>query len=337
MHHLQRSWVRSQHPSAQWNLRGGRWSSVKYRTKKKNPPPKKSSPATSRPRPPPTSWWERRRKRRGGSCLVLRKRSMHLVREFYAALTGASIFFVFIFICWECCRLFDAFKKVCGRRYLPMNFSRLSKKGSTRGQAYTMHMVNFSYIEFSYNSIINERYWQQCHMLFNDHLFFFQHLESLRLPFRRQIFLSSWSFRNPFLVFSLLPIKKREKRASSLCPCLCIFKCFHVEAQYHVCLPNLFINRSAFIFIINFVFHIEMKVGQLFLFVIYSKFRIYSFHISELFRSFPWISNIFCHKLIACFLCPQASWCSRAWFDSSSTWRSATRTGSSTGSTIQKL
>ncbi len=40
MHQLQRSWVRSQHPSAQWNLRGGRWSSVEYSTKKKlkNPP-----------------------------------------------------------------------------------------------------------------------------------------------------------------------------------------------------------------------------------------------------------------------------------------------------------
>ncbi len=32
MHQLQRSWVRSQHPSAQWNLRGGRWSSI-VRTK----------------------------------------------------------------------------------------------------------------------------------------------------------------------------------------------------------------------------------------------------------------------------------------------------------------
>jgi hypothetical protein len=30
MHKLQRSWVRSQHPSAQWNLRGGRWSSAEY-------------------------------------------------------------------------------------------------------------------------------------------------------------------------------------------------------------------------------------------------------------------------------------------------------------------
>ncbi len=29
-----RSWVRSQHSSAQWNLRGGRWSSVEYSTKK---------------------------------------------------------------------------------------------------------------------------------------------------------------------------------------------------------------------------------------------------------------------------------------------------------------
>jgi hypothetical protein len=42
MHKLQRSWVRSQHPSAQWNLRGGRWSSAEYCTnkKKKNPPKK---------------------------------------------------------------------------------------------------------------------------------------------------------------------------------------------------------------------------------------------------------------------------------------------------------
>ncbi len=39
---MQRSWVRSQHPSAQRNLRGGRWSSVEYSTKKKlkNSPPK---------------------------------------------------------------------------------------------------------------------------------------------------------------------------------------------------------------------------------------------------------------------------------------------------------
>ncbi len=35
MHQLQRSWVRSQHPSAQWNQRGGRWSSVENSTKKK--------------------------------------------------------------------------------------------------------------------------------------------------------------------------------------------------------------------------------------------------------------------------------------------------------------
>jgi hypothetical protein len=34
MHKLQRSWVRSQHPSAQWNLRGGRWSSAEYCMKK---------------------------------------------------------------------------------------------------------------------------------------------------------------------------------------------------------------------------------------------------------------------------------------------------------------
>ncbi len=40
MHQLQRSWVRSQHPSAQWNLRGGRWSSAEYSMKKikKSPP-----------------------------------------------------------------------------------------------------------------------------------------------------------------------------------------------------------------------------------------------------------------------------------------------------------
>ncbi len=37
MHQLQRSWVRSQHPSAQWNLRGGRRSNVDYGTKKKSP------------------------------------------------------------------------------------------------------------------------------------------------------------------------------------------------------------------------------------------------------------------------------------------------------------
>ncbi len=44
MHQLQRSWVRSQHPSAQWNLRGGRWSSAEYSTKQKEkipPPPQK--------------------------------------------------------------------------------------------------------------------------------------------------------------------------------------------------------------------------------------------------------------------------------------------------------
>ncbi len=34
MHQLQRSWVWSQLPSAQWNLRGGRWSSAEYSTKK---------------------------------------------------------------------------------------------------------------------------------------------------------------------------------------------------------------------------------------------------------------------------------------------------------------
>ncbi len=41
MHQLQVSWVRSQHPSAQWNLRGGRWSSVELvRKKYKKIPPK---------------------------------------------------------------------------------------------------------------------------------------------------------------------------------------------------------------------------------------------------------------------------------------------------------
>ncbi len=39
MHQLQRSWVWSQHPSAQLNLRGGRWSSVEYSTNKSSPPP----------------------------------------------------------------------------------------------------------------------------------------------------------------------------------------------------------------------------------------------------------------------------------------------------------
>jgi hypothetical protein len=34
MHQLQRSWVRSQHPSAQRNLRGGSWSSAEKSTKK---------------------------------------------------------------------------------------------------------------------------------------------------------------------------------------------------------------------------------------------------------------------------------------------------------------
>ncbi len=46
MPQLQRSWVRSQHPSAQWNLRGGRWSSVEY-SKKKSPASKKVSKADS--------------------------------------------------------------------------------------------------------------------------------------------------------------------------------------------------------------------------------------------------------------------------------------------------
>ncbi len=42
---LQRSWVRSQHPLTEWNLRGGWWSSVEYSTKKylKNPPPQKKT------------------------------------------------------------------------------------------------------------------------------------------------------------------------------------------------------------------------------------------------------------------------------------------------------
>ncbi len=41
MHPLQRSWVRSQHPSAHWNLRGGRkqcW--IKHKKKYKKSPPK---------------------------------------------------------------------------------------------------------------------------------------------------------------------------------------------------------------------------------------------------------------------------------------------------------
>jgi hypothetical protein len=42
MHQLQRSWVRSQHPSAQWNLRGGRWSSAEYSTKEKEKIPQKN-------------------------------------------------------------------------------------------------------------------------------------------------------------------------------------------------------------------------------------------------------------------------------------------------------
>ncbi len=41
MHQLQRSWVRSQHPSAQWNLRGGSWSSAEYCTNKKKKSPQK--------------------------------------------------------------------------------------------------------------------------------------------------------------------------------------------------------------------------------------------------------------------------------------------------------
>ncbi len=43
MRQLQRSWVQSQHPSGQWNLRGGRWSSAEYGMKKnkKIPPLKK--------------------------------------------------------------------------------------------------------------------------------------------------------------------------------------------------------------------------------------------------------------------------------------------------------
>ncbi len=39
---LQRSRVRSQHPSAQWNLRGGRWSSADYCTNKKKKIPQKN-------------------------------------------------------------------------------------------------------------------------------------------------------------------------------------------------------------------------------------------------------------------------------------------------------
>ncbi len=41
MHQLQWSWVRSQYPSAQWNLRGGRWSSAEYCTNKKKKSPQK--------------------------------------------------------------------------------------------------------------------------------------------------------------------------------------------------------------------------------------------------------------------------------------------------------
>ncbi len=41
MHQLQRSWVRSQHPSAQWNLRGGRWNSANIVWKKTKKSPKK--------------------------------------------------------------------------------------------------------------------------------------------------------------------------------------------------------------------------------------------------------------------------------------------------------
>ncbi len=42
MHQMQRAWVLSQHPSAQWNLRGGRWSSAEYCMKKiEKIPPKK--------------------------------------------------------------------------------------------------------------------------------------------------------------------------------------------------------------------------------------------------------------------------------------------------------
>ncbi len=42
MHKLQRSWVRSKNPSAQWNLRGGRWSSAEYCTNKKKKIPQKN-------------------------------------------------------------------------------------------------------------------------------------------------------------------------------------------------------------------------------------------------------------------------------------------------------
>ncbi len=41
MHQLQRSWLRTQHPSAQWNLRGGRWSNAEYCTNKKKKIPQK--------------------------------------------------------------------------------------------------------------------------------------------------------------------------------------------------------------------------------------------------------------------------------------------------------
>ncbi len=41
MHQLQRSWVRSQHPSAQWNLRGGKCAVLNIVRKKIKNPPKK--------------------------------------------------------------------------------------------------------------------------------------------------------------------------------------------------------------------------------------------------------------------------------------------------------
>ncbi len=59
----QQSWARSQHPPTQWNLRGGRWSSVENSTKKipKIPPVK----FISFSRRAWSSWWGTGR-RRGG-------------------------------------------------------------------------------------------------------------------------------------------------------------------------------------------------------------------------------------------------------------------------------
>ncbi len=52
---LNQVWVRSQHPSAQWNLRGGRWSSAEYCTnKKKKKSPKKIFKKKKFALPPPS-------------------------------------------------------------------------------------------------------------------------------------------------------------------------------------------------------------------------------------------------------------------------------------------